>query len=130
MISYGDFRAGKVWASDKCRGKCEVQYGGQYKYTKGFLGAECDGSLQQGNNIGFWCDSGNKGSVMMIGGGDANCGRADYGIGITEADEASFVHDQEAEFQPGKEDEYDYGDGAWEVNPSMLPTYALNMWVR
>jgi len=36
ITSYGDFRNGKVWASDQCLGNCAVQYGGQYKSTDGF----------------------------------------------------------------------------------------------
>ena len=70
---------------------------------------------------------------MTIGGGGGTegggCHRADHGIGVTEADEASFVHDQHGDVY-GQEDEYDYGNTAWEVDPSMLPAYALNMWVR
>ena len=70
ITSYGDFRNGKVWASNQCVGSCTVQYGGQYKSTDGFQQAECSGSIQSANNIGFWCDwSSGDGSVMMIGGG-------------------------------------------------------------
>ena len=29
ITSYGDFRNGKVWASNQCLGSCTVQYGGQ-----------------------------------------------------------------------------------------------------
>ena len=132
MRSYGDFRNGKVWANYTCLGRCDVQYGGQYKDTKGFGGAECDGSLQKWNKTGFWCDWGKgDGAVMTIGGGGGSggCDRADHGIGITEADEASFVHNQHGDVR-AEEDEYDYGNMADRVNPSKLPTYALNMWVR
>ena len=131
MTSYGDFRDGKVWATNECLGRCDVQYGGQYKVTEGFAFATCDGDLQQRNKIGFWCDwLGGTGSVMMIGGGGrSGCRFADHGIGVTEADEASFVHDQHAVVGRA-EDEYDYGNTAWGVDPSLLPTYALNMWVR
>ena len=66
ITSYGDFRNGKVWASDQCLGSCTVQYGGQYKSTDGFQQAECSGNIQSANNIGFWCDSlTGDGSVMM-----------------------------------------------------------------
>ena len=91
ITSYGDFRNGKVWASDQCLAKCTVQYGGQYKSTDGFQQAECSGDIQKANNIGFWCDwSNGDGSVMMIGGGGSACRRADHGIGITETDSASI----------------------------------------
>ena len=70
ITSYGDFRNGKVCASDQCLGSCTVQYGGQYKTTDGFQQAECSGNMQSPNNIGFWCDwDAGDGSVMMIGGG-------------------------------------------------------------
>ena len=131
MTSYGDFRNGKVWANDACLGRCDVQYGGQYKVTEGFGSAGCNGTLQKWNKIGFWCDwGGGDGAVMLIGGGGGGgCGRADHGIGITEADEASFVHNKHAGVL-AIEGEYDYGNTADGVNPSKLPTYALNMWVR
>ena len=40
ITSYGDFRSGKVWASNQCLGSCTVQYGGQYKSTDGFQQAD------------------------------------------------------------------------------------------
>ena len=106
ITSYGDFRNGKVWASDQCLGSCTVQYGGQYKSTDGFQQAECSGNIQSANEIGFWCDSDSRsgygdGAVMMIGGGGTlsnSCSRADHGIGITEADEASFLSSGEFDF--------------------------------
>ena len=45
VTSYGDFRNGKVWASDQCLGSCTVKYGGQYKSTDGFQRAECSGDM-------------------------------------------------------------------------------------
>ena len=132
ITSYGDFRNGKVWANDTCLGRCDVQYGGQYEVTEGFIGAECDGNIQTRNKIGFWCDYGGDGAVMTIGGsggGQGICHFADHGIGITDADEASLIHDQHGDVWD-EEDEYDYGDIAWNVTSAMLPTYALNMWVR
>ena len=75
---------------------------------------------------------GGNGAVMTIGsvGGSGDvCKPAAHGIGITEADEASFVHDQHGDVL-AVEDEYDYGNGAWAISSSTLPTYALNMWVR
>ena len=96
ITSYGDFRNGKVWSSNRCLGSCRVQYGGQYKTTDGFQQAECSSNIQSSNKIGFWCDwDTGDGSVMMIGGGGNNCERADHGIGITEANAASFEHPDE-----------------------------------
>ena len=135
ITSYGNFRNGEVWANNTCLGGCDVQYGGQYKVTAGFAGAECDGDTQQRSKIGFWCDgkhdNDGNGAVMTIGGtgGYGGCRLADHGIGITEADEASLVHDQHGDVWD-EEDEYDYGNKAWNVTSAMLPTYALNMWVR
>ena len=74
ITSYGDFRNGKVWSSNRCLGSCTVQYGGQYKTTDGFQQAGCSSNIQSSNKIGFWCDwSGGDGSVMMIGGGGKYC---------------------------------------------------------
>ena len=57
ITSYGDFRSGKVWASNQCLGSCTVQYGGQYKSTDGFQQADCNGNIQSVNKIGFWCQA-------------------------------------------------------------------------
>ena len=129
ITSYGDFRNGKVWASDRCRGSCTVQYGGQYKSTDGFQQAECSGDIQRANKIGFWCDSDSRsgfgdGSVMMIGGGGTHsCLRADHGIGITETHAATFI-DLET-----SETEYDFG---YDANTGNAPSqsYSLNLWIR
>ena len=123
ITSYGDFRNGKVWSSDRCLGSCTVQYGGQYKTTDGFQQAECSSNIQNSNKIGFWCDwSSGDGSVMMIGGGGSSCSRADHGIGITEQDAASFV--EKSSF----ETEYDFGNNAGSTQPSR--SYSLNLWIR
>ena len=99
ITSYGNFRNGKVWSSDSCLGSCTFQYGGQYKTTDGFQQAECSSDIQSSNKIGFWCDwSTGDGSVMMIGGGGSGCNRADHGIGITEANDASFEYGDENDF--------------------------------
>ena len=45
IISYGNFRNGRVWASDDCQANCTVQYGGQFQATDGFGQATCDGSI-------------------------------------------------------------------------------------
>ena len=123
ITSYGDFRNGKVWSSDRCLGSCTVQYGGQYMTTDGFQQAECSSNIQSSNKIGFWCDWGSgDGSVMMIGGGGNDCSRADHGIGITEQDAASFVQ------KSSSETEYDFGNDAGPTQPSR--SYSLNLWIR
>ena len=53
---------------------------------------------------------------MMIGGGGRGCARADHGIGITEAERASFVYS----------DENDFGYEAWSSNAQ---SYSLNLWI-
>ena len=125
ITSYGDFRNGTVWSSNRCLGSCTVLYGGQYKTTDGFQQAECSSNIQGSNKIGFWCDyGGGDGSVMMIGGGGNGCSRADHGIGITETNEASFV-----EFTGGSATEYDFGYGADTYTPPSQ-SYSLNLWIR
>ena len=124
ITSYGNFRNGKVWSSDRCLGSCTVLYGGQYKTTDGFQQAECSSNIQSSNKIGFWCDwDAGDGSVMMIGGGGKDCSRADHGIGITEQHDASFVE------AGGSETEYDFG---YDANRGTAPTqsYSLNLWIR
>ena len=129
ITSYGDFRNGKVWSSNRCLGSCTVQYGGQYKTTDGFQQAECSGNIQSSYKIGFWCHWGSDGSVMMIGGGGSGCGRADHGIGITEAYEASFV-------EKGKLGssgiELDFGHNGDSSSPRFRVDsgYSLNLWIR
>ena len=124
ITSYGDYRNGKVWASDQCLGSCTVQYGGQYKSTDGFQQAECSGNIQSAKKIGFWCDwDAGDGSVMMIGGGGNACSRADHGIGITETNAASFVD------MASSQTEYDFGyDAMTGTAPSQ--SYSLNLWIR
>ena len=119
VTSYGDFRNGVVWASDRCLGNCTVQYGGLYQSTAGFLQATCSGDIQGSRAIGFWCDwNGGDGAVLMIGGGGSSCSRADHGIGVTEANEASFVDSSQGES--------DFGNGA----SASSPGYSLNLWIR
>ena len=129
LTSYGDFRNGKVWASNQCLGSCTVQYGGQYKSTDGFQQAECSGKIQSANNIGFWCDwDAGDGSVMMTGGGGSACGRADHGIGITEADAASFVVGESCTGAGGYEHDFGYGGNTGCTTQSQ--TYSLNLWIH
>ena len=121
ITSYGDFRNGRVWASDDCQGNCNVQYyGGQFQTTGGFGQATCNGSLQKATQVGFWCDWKNgDGAVLMIGGGGKDCQRADHGIAITEADEASFFS--------GGQEEHDFGDGTASARSK---TYSFNLWIN
>ena len=59
---------------------------------------------------------------MMIGGGGKGCERADHGIGITEANQASFSE--------GQEEEYDFGNDAEDWFGSPNDSYSLNLWIR
>ena len=129
ITSYGDFRNGKVWASDQCLGNCTVQYDGQYKSTDGFQQAECSGDIQSAYKMGFWCHQEADGAVMMIGGGGSSCLRADHGIGITEANSASFDDNGDLGRSGGKGNEYDFGYDAEDItHPSQ--SYSLNCWIR
>ena len=56
---------------------------------------------------------------MMIGGGGSACARADHGIGITEANEASFHYSSPRE--------RDFGYQGYAA-PSQ--SYSLNLWIR
>ena len=120
ITSYGNFRNGTVWAKNDCQENCSVQYGGQFETTGGFGQGTCDGSIQNSTQVGLWCDWGHgDGAVLMIGGGGKECQRADHGIGITEADEASFFS--------GGQGEHDFGD--WRAS-SRSKTYSLNLWIN
>ena len=122
ITSYGYFRNGATWASDKCLGSCKVQYGGQYQTTEGFAKAACSGSIQAADKIGFWCDWGWSSSVIMFGGGGGgSCSGADHGIGVTVAKNASFVIQDEAR----RED--DFSSDPW---GSTTKSYSLNLWIR
>ncbi|XP_022777726.1 uncharacterized protein LOC111319167 [Stylophora pistillata] len=125
ITSYGNFRNGTVWAINRCRGNCTVQYGGQYNSTDGFQQANCSGVIQNANKIGFWCDCGSgDGSVMMIGGGGGECDRADHGIGITEANDASF------DDKKCSEQDFGYGNGSGNhISTSKSQSYSLNLWI-
>ena len=59
---------------------------------------------------------------MMIGGGGQDCNRADHGIGITEANEASFVISNNPT-------EHDFGYDAQTGN-GPTQSYSLNLWIR
>ena len=129
VTSYGDFRNSKIWGYNKCHGSCDVQYGGQYKSTDGFNEAECDGSMQSRNKIGFWCDYDTRGAVLMIGGAGGPCRRGDHGIGVTHADEASLAHDAHGDVAP-YETEYDFGNNGDKRGAPPSSSYSLNFWVR
>ena len=121
ITSYGNFRDGRVWASNDCQGNCNVHNGGQFRTTDGFGQATCNGSIQNATQVGFWCDwSRGDGAVLMIGGGEKECRREDHGIAITEADQASFFS--------GGQGEHDFGDGIKASAKSK--TYALNLWIN
>ena len=57
----------------------------------------------------------------MIGGGGIARRKPDHGIGITEADRASFV--------VAKQFERDFGNEAWN-STRITRTYSLNLWVN
>ena len=126
ITSFGNFRNGAVWSSDRCLGSCPIKYGGQYQNTTGFETHNCSSDIQNSSYIGFWCDwSGGDGAVMMIGGGGSGCHRADHGIGITEEGQAKFGGS--AGFLDFGYDEnigYEYTEN--EIQKS----YALNLWIR
>ena len=120
ITSFGNFRNGAVWSSDKCLGSCSVKYGGQYQITSGFEKHSCSSDIQSSNYIGFCCDwDGGDGAVMMIGGGGNACRRADHGIGITEENEAKFG---------GTLNQFlDFG---YNAIGAIQSSYALNLWIR
>ncbi|XP_067047467.1 uncharacterized protein [Acropora muricata] len=122
ITSYGNFRDGRVWASNDCQGNCNVQYGGQFQTTDGFGQATCSGSIQSAAQVGFWCDwDSGDGAVLMIGGGGSSCDRADHGIAITEADQASF-----RDLGNG---EHDFGNEVDTIR-GKSKAYSLNLWIN
>ena len=121
ITSYGDFRNGAVWHKGGCLGNCKVQYGGQYQTTEGFGQAGCNGTLQSGDRIGFWCNLGWSSSVMMIGGGGSSCSEAGHGIGVTAAKLPSF------KIRESGRHEKEFGNYQWFV---ATKNYALNLWIR
>ena len=127
ITSFGNFRNGAVWSSDRCLGSCSVKYGGQYQSTTGFGMHNCSSDIQSSNYIGFWCDwDYGDGAVMMIGGGGSSCGRADHGIGITEEENAKFRENYGDSLDFG----YEPGHGSSYVQSDTEKSYALNLWVR
>ena len=123
ITSYGNFRNGKVWNSDNCRGSCYSYFGGSYSSTAGFSRASCSSNLRSYYYLSFWCDwSSGDGSVMMIGGGGDGCGRADHGIGITEEGSARFGSGNS---ECGYIGDRDFGDHC-----SYTTSYSLNLWIK
>ena len=126
ITSFGNFRNGAVWSSNKCLGSCAIKYGGLYQSTTGFGMHSCSSNIQSGNYIGFWCDwSDGDGAVMMIGGGGSSCGRADHGIGITEEDGAKFGGSI-----PYADFGYETRAGSRYIESNLQKSYSLNLWVR
>ena len=118
IAGYGNFRNGTVWASNACRGSCDVTYGGQYTTTNGFKYASnsCTANIGGKYKISFWCDwSTGDGAVMMIGKGGNSCGRADHGLGVTEQNAAKFSNYLGIDFGH---------------DSNVVKSYGLSLWVR
>ena len=62
---------------------------------------------------------------MMIGGGGSSCYRADHGIGITEANQASF---DDSSGPP--EHDFGYNPSEGSDNSYSSQSYSLNLWIR
>ncbi|XP_031550002.1 uncharacterized protein LOC116287462 [Actinia tenebrosa] len=122
ITSYGNFRT-TTWANSKCLARCNVAYSGDYLSVIGFSWANCSGTIQDSQKIGFWCggNEGNyDGSVMMIGGGGDGCNRADHGIAITEENKPKFGEG------------CDFGDYTSSIGHCSPDSkyYAINLWIR
>ena len=119
ITSFGNFRSGTTWNSNACRQRCSLNsHSGSYRYTQGFSHIHCNGNIGGSDYLSFWCDwDGGDGAVMMIGGGGSSCNRADHGIGITEANDASF----DTSFPQS-----DFGDDSG----SGTSSYSLNLWYK
>ncbi len=77
------------------------------------------GTVGAPDSISFWGAVGaGDGAVIMIGAGGGNCSRADHGIGVTEANNASFVD--------GGTGEADFGNDAGQPGKG----FSLNIFVR
>lgn len=119
ITSFGNFRYRTTWNSNACRQRCSLNsHSGSYRYTQGFSHIHCNGNIGGSDYLSFWCDwDGGDGAVMMIGGGGSSCNRADHGIGITEANDASF----DTSFPQS-----DFGDDSG----SGTSSYSLNLWYK
>ena len=121
ITGYGNFRNGARWSANyKCLDTCSVTFGGQYASTAGFKYAlhSCSSDIGGARRINFWCNWRYDASVMMIGKGGKNCGRADHGLGVTEENSPIF-----STLSSRK----DFGnDGRY----AAIKAYGLNLWVR
>ena len=119
ITSFGNFRYSATWNSNACRRSCSINHhDGSYSSTEGFRRIHCNSNIGGSDYLSFWCDwSSGDGAVMMIGGGGSSCSRADHGIGITEANDASF----HTSFQQS-----DFGD----ESGSGTSSYSLNLWYK
>ncbi len=122
ITSFGDFSNAAIWGADSVQGSCSVDLAGNYAATAGFSQADCvTGDIGGAAKLSFWADwDQGDGAVMMIGGGGGSCGRADHGIGVTEANSASFYFVDPA-------GEGDFGDDGYDTPAG---GYALNLFVR
>ena len=80
--------------------------------------------LDQKQDWGVWCNYGGDGAVLMIGGRGVDCRPADHGIGVTEANEASFVH-----YGDLSGIKFDFGNHLNAENPP-TSSYSLDIYVR
>ena len=119
ITSFGNFRYSATWNSNACHRSCSINHhDGSYSSTEGFRRIHCSSNIGGSDYLSFWCDwSSGDGAVMMIGGGGSSCSRADHGIGITEANDASF----HTSFQQS-----DFGD----ESGSGTSSYSLNLWYK
>ena len=120
ITSLGNFRYSVTWNSNACRRRCYINYYSvSYRSTQSFSQLRFSYYHIGGRGyLSFWCDwSTGDGAVMMIGGGGSSCNRADHGIGITEANEASFDTSYP---------QSDFGDESGHGTSS----YSLNLWYR
>jgi hypothetical protein len=118
ITGFGDFQNAAVWGSNEVLGTCVASLGNNWNTTNGFAQGQCSSDIGAPNSISFWSDwSQGDGAVMMIGGGGNSCSRADHGIGVTEANSASFQDGI------GKDD---FGNNGQNYSDN----YALNLFVR
>ena len=120
ITSFGNFRYSTTWNTNACRRRCSINSNsGSYRSTQGFSQLQCGHyNIGAWYYLSFWCDwSTGDGAVMMIGGGGNSCNRADHGIGITEANEASFDTSYP---------QSDFGD----ESGSGTSSYSLNLWYK
>ena len=102
-----------------CKGSCTIHSYGSVSGVGGFSQYSCSGDLKPSNTLGFWCHySTGDGAVLMIGGGGSACGRADHGVGVTEANNPIFGSLSET---------HDFGNDGLGTQTT---AYSLNLWIR